>query len=113
MNSILTIVSGLLIGYLGMWVWEQRKRIKELERTIAKIPDGYSAASAAYAFLISMPVGARRVKAQGLMCQLRDYLADASGKSGEEIQVEYEQSAIRQAIKKVTQLPSGSGQGSE
>ena len=67
------------------------------ECLIAAAPDGYAAACAAYSFFLSLPMGETRIKAQGLMCELRNYIASVTDKSAEDTQNEYELRAITKA----------------
>ncbi len=66
-------------------------------RLTTAAPDGYAAACTAYSFLLGLPSDETRIGAQGLMCELRDYIASAIGKSAEDIQNEYELRAITKA----------------
>ncbi len=66
-------------------------------RLIAAAPDGYAAACDAYSFLLSLPIGESRIRAQGVMCRLRDYIASVTGKSVEDTQNEYELQAVAKA----------------
>ncbi len=43
-----------------------------------------------YLDLLHLPPGLARVKLQGVLCRLRDYLAEEQNRDIEEVQVEYE-----------------------
>ena len=87
----------------GTHIWRGDQHIADVDdhedgHLIAAAPDGYAAACAAYLFCLSLPpAGVTRIKAQGLMCELRNYIASVTDKSAEDTQNKYELRAITKA----------------
>ncbi len=86
----------------GTHIWKDNQHIADVDNhddghLIAAAPDGYAAACAAHSFFLSLPMGETRIKAQGLMCELRNYIASVTDKSAEDTQNEHELRAITKA----------------
>jgi hypothetical protein len=62
-------------------------------RLIAAAPVGLSVAMQVYTELLRLPVGSERIRLQGALCSLRDYIAEATGETPQAVQEEFEETA--------------------
>jgi len=62
-------------------------------RLIAAAPDGLLAAEIAYRALLTVPHVEWRVRHQPVYCELRDFIAKATGRDSQEVQDEFEAKA--------------------
>ncbi len=66
-------------------------------RLIASAPDGLDVAKAAY-LAILCENGKFRLQSQRLLCQLRDYIAKATGADSEAVQDEFEELSVKNRL---------------
>lgn len=67
---------------------------------IAAAPIGLAAAEEAYAAILQIPMNHWRISNQSTYCALRDFIAEATGRTSEDVQNEYEAAAIAKATGK-------------